>query len=217
MEKKRLGWEYLLLALTAFGGLGIEVLYAYFLEPFIYGGPMDKWSTMQTIMHWILTCVTWALVSFYVTHEAKRMGFNILEEGKKIKLWQWIAVLFCILITLSMSYNNWGGFKIVIEFQRLGVLKFIFQYIYYAVETILFMLIIVFAQKAFEVWFKHPKIPYGGIICGVTWGLVHALTKGSLWIGLIGIVIGFTYGVVYLLLNRDIKKVYPVLFIMFML
>jgi membrane protease YdiL (CAAX protease family) len=79
------------------------------------------------------------------------------------------------------------------------------------------MLIIIFTQKAFEVWYKRKNIPYGGVICGITWGLAHAFTKGSIWIGLEGIVLGFFLGVMYLLVNRDIKKTYIALFIMFAL
>ena len=44
-EKKVKGMDYIWLALAAFGGLGIEVLYAYLLEPMIYGCGMGEWST----------------------------------------------------------------------------------------------------------------------------------------------------------------------------
>lgn len=44
-------WDYFSLGLTAFGGLGMEVVYAYFLEPFVYGAPMQEWTPVQTIIH----------------------------------------------------------------------------------------------------------------------------------------------------------------------
>ena len=53
------GGDYLSLGLYAFMGLGMEVLYAYLLEPVLYGVSMQEFSAMQTIFHWILTCVTW--------------------------------------------------------------------------------------------------------------------------------------------------------------
>ena len=112
---------------------------------------------------------------------------------------------------------DWGGSKLLIEFGRLGVLKFIFQYIYYLFEVILFMLIIVYGQKAFELWFKKKNIPYGGIVVALTWGLGHWFTKGTLVTGLYTAFAGFCYGVVYLLLNRNIKWTYVVLCIMFIL
>lgn len=218
MEKEIKGWDYLSYSLTAFGGLGLEVLYAFWLEPMIYGSSMKGWTPAQTIIHWILTCITWGLVAFYIVYDSqKRYHVDLFAKAEPVKLWQWGAVLIGIALSLIASYMDWNGFKVIIEFQRKGALLFTFQYIYYIVETILFMFIIVYAQKAFELWFKNHKIPYGGIICGLTWGLAHAFTKGSLLIGLEGIVIGFVMGAAYLLLNRDIKKTYVVLLIMFIL
>ena len=79
----------------------------------------------------------------------------------------------------------------------------------------LFLLIIVFAQKAFEVWLGHEKIPYGGIVCGLTWGLGHALTKDSLALGLMGILWGIALGTSYFVAGRNIRKAWVVLFLMF--
>ena len=92
---------------------------------------------------------------------------------------------------------DWGGSKLLIELQRNGALKFTFQYIYYLFEVVLFMLIIVYGQKAFEVWFKKVNIPYGGIVVALTWGMGHWFTKGSLAAGLYTAVGGFCFGVVY--------------------
>lgn len=218
MEKKVTGWDYFSLGMLAFGGLGLEALYAYILEPMVYGTSMEGWNTSQTIIHWIITCITWGITGYLLIRTSKKnYQFNLFETTGKMKAWQWAAVLFCVVLSLAASYVNWNGFKVIREFQSKGLLLFIFQYIYYAFETVLFMLIIIFAQKAFEVWFKNKSIPYGGVICGITWGLAHAFTKGSIWIGLQGIVLGFLLGVTYLLVNRDIKKTYIVLFIMFAL
>ncbi|MBD5493561.1 MAG: hypothetical protein HDR12_04040, partial [Lachnospiraceae bacterium] len=37
IKDKITGWDYLSLGLCAFAGLGMEVLYAYLLEPVLYG------------------------------------------------------------------------------------------------------------------------------------------------------------------------------------
>ena len=212
------GIHYLRLALFAFAGLGIETIYAFMLEPIIYGHPMADWNVPQYIIHWIITCITWAVITYFILKTSKeRFGFNLFHTEGKMKIWQWICILFCIVFSLSLSYWNWGGFKVVKEFQHNGLIKFIFQYIYYVFETVLFTLMLVYGQKAFELWFKKKNIPYGGIILALTWGLVHIFTKGSISVGLLTALSGFTYGLVYLLVNRDIKKALPILFIMFML
>ena len=43
-------------------------------------------------------------------------------------------------------------------------------------------------------WFKNNKIPYGGIILGLTWGLGHIVSKGSVPIGILSAMGGFLFG-----------------------
>lgn len=218
IEKKASGFDYLMLAFLAFGGLGIEVLYALLIEPMIYGAQMLNWTTPQIICHWILTCFTWGIIAFLLCRSSKRRySFNLFAEKEKVHAWQWIAALLCIATIITINCIDWNGSKVILEYRHNGLLKFVFQYIYYLFETVLFMLIIVFAQKAFETWFKKKNIPYGGIICAVTWGFAHIFTKGSLWTGLLSALGGFAFGVIYLLLGRDIKKTYVALAVMFIL
>ena len=216
-KEKITGGDYLSLGLCAFAGLGMEVLYAYLLEPVLYGTPMQDWSNVQIILHWILTCITWGVFAFILIQKSgKKYDFPLLEKGKPMKLWQsGLCVLF-ILLAFIFDYIDWNGFKVYLEYANKGFLLFTFQYIYYAFETMLFLLIIIFGQKACEVWFQKDKIPYGGIICGLTWGLAHIFTK-DLLTGMSGIILGFAMGSVYLLVNRDLKKAYIALFFMFVL
>ena len=46
------GSDFLWLAMDAFGGLGLEVVYAFWLEPAVYGVPMEEFTPGQTILHW---------------------------------------------------------------------------------------------------------------------------------------------------------------------
>ena len=216
-KEKITGGDYLSLGLYAFAGLGMEVLYAYWLEPVIYNAPMQDWSNIQVIAHWILTCITWGIFAFIlIRRSGKKYHFALLEKGKAISLWQMGLCALFILLAFIVDYISWGGFKVYLEYVNKGFLLFAFQYLYYAFETMLFLLIIVFGQKACEAWFRREKIPYGGIICGLTWGLAHIFTK-NLLTGCLGIALGFAMGSVYLLVNRDFKKAYVVLFFMFVL
>jgi len=215
--KKVSGLNFFLLAICAFAGLGTEVIYAFLIEPAIYGVPMQDWNTVQSIIHWIITCITWSIIAFILIKIAhKKYQFNLFEKSNNVKLWQWIVIFIGVVIIFVVSYKSWNGFKIVKEFQYNGWLKFIFQYIYYIVETALFTLIIVFGQKAFEIWFKNKNFPYGALLIALTWGLGHILTK-DLQTGLYGVLSGFLFGAVYLLVNRDIKKTFLILLIMFIL
>lgn len=215
--KKITGWDYFCLALYAFGGLGLEVLIGLVIEPMIYGTQMRDWTTLQNIIHWVVTCTVWGIISMLIIRSAKHTcGFNLFERESKMKLWQWGIILCIVIASLIMSYYDWNGSKVVIEFRYNGWLKFIFQYIYYLFETILVGLIIIFGQLAFEHWFHKKNIPYGGIILALTWGVAHFFTK-DFSVGIICMVSGFAFGSIYLLTNRDIRKAVPILFIMFVL
>lgn len=217
-EKKVKGMDYMWLALTAFLGLGMEALLAYLLEPLVYGSQMQEWTTAETIIHWILTCCIWGLFGYYVVKQSRRQcGFDLFFHTEKIKAWQWGLTALCIIICLTSTWIDWNGSKVLQEFASNGMLKFVFQYIYYLFEVMLFMLIIVYGQKACEVWFKRTNIPYGGIVVALTWGLAHWGTKGSLFAGIYTALGGFCFGAVYLLLNRNIKLTYIALCIMFIL
>ena len=87
-------------------------------------------------------------------------------------------------------------------------------------EVGLVVLVVVFGQKTFEIWFHKDcrvRNPYGGILVGLTWGLAHVFTKGSLSAGLLLILTSVGYGVTYLLVNRDVKKTYFWILLMFVL
>lgn len=211
-------YQYFEYAMLAFGGLGLEMIYAYLLEPFLYGHSMEDFTTAECVIHWSITMITWLTAAFLIVRSArKNLGFQLKGTDRRRTPAGMIAS--CILIGLMSVVNYWdvGSFKIVFELQKLGVLKFTFQHLYYLAEVVLFTLIIVFGQKALEKLFRKKEIPYGGIIVGLTWGLAHWFTKGSVWIGLEGLVIGFLFGAIYLFLGRDCKKTYIVLALAFII
>lgn len=217
-KEKNLGTEYFSLALYAFGGLGLEMIYAYLIEPMVYGYGIADFTPMQSIFHWIITCITWGIVAFFLLRHAKQeLGFMLNTPGKKTKLWQWMISCLLILIMTLINIADIGELKIFHEFKKMTPLEFTFQHIYYLVETILFTLIIVFGQIAMEKWLKRSNIPFGGILAGITWGLAHWFTKKSLAVGLMGILVGFLFGTAYLILNRDLRKTYLVLALAFIL
>lgn len=221
---KKFGFYYLILALIILGGICLEFIWAYALEPAVFHVPIEVYTTGQTIFHWILTCISWGCVAILILYTAKKkVGFSLIHTNNisafdlKIRILCIIALIGCITFSLIISYASWDGSKVFIEFRNLGITQFIFQYIYYAVETFMFFLIIVFSQKAFEAWFGHTNFPYGGVIVALTWGLGHILSKGSVSTGIITAIEGFVYGIIYLLTNRNAKSSYLLLFICFIL
>ncbi|MBQ7944416.1 MAG: hypothetical protein IJ326_10180 [Lachnospiraceae bacterium] len=215
--KKVTGWDYMSLALLAFAGIGLEVPLFYWIEPFVYGVQYSEWSVVQHLIHWTVTCILWGTVAYLLIRCAKnKYGFDICERGSKVKAWQWLTIAVVVVLSLVISYIDWNGSKVIKEFYANGWLKFIFQYIYYVFEVVLVTLILVFGQRAFEIWFHKPNIPYGGILIALTWGIGHFFTKGILT-GILCMISGLAFGSVYLLVNRDIRKAYGLLFVIFVL
>lgn len=215
--RKISGVNCIILAMSAFAGLGLEVLLAFGIEPMIYGAPINQWTDLQTVIHWTVTCILWGAVSWSIIRFAKeKYNFDIFQRGNKMAVWQWLLIVLFVAGSFILSYIEWNGSKVMKEFYANGLLKFIFQYIYYVFETILVMLILVFGQIAFEKWFHKQNIPYGGMIVAITWGIGHFFTK-DIVTGIVTMIAGLAFGSVYLLTNRDIKKTYPILWIMFVL
>lgn len=212
------GWEYFWLALYAFAGLGIEMIYAFLLEPAIYGYGIEHFTTGQSVLHWVITCITWLTAAFLINrYSVRKLDFDLLKPGKKVSP---LSLIICLALIVLVTVSNWldlGTLKVYNEFVKLGFVKFVFQHLYYFCETILFTLIIVFGQTAMEKWFRRENFPFGGIVVGITWGLAHWFTKGSLLVGLEGILVGFLFGSIYLILGKDVRKTYFALAIAFIL
>ncbi len=193
--KRLTGLNYIFLALVAFSGLMLNAVIGYGVEPILYGKQMIEWSDIQVMVHWIIISTIWGLTGFLIVGFAKRKyDFDIIKDGRKLKFWQWILIFVLISESLLISYAEWNGFKIFLEFKTLGWFKFIFQYIYYFFEMLLVTLILIFGQKACEKWFKRANIPYGGIVIAITWGVVHFITKD------------FIAGILYIITAVRIKK-----------
>lgn len=177
--KKITGFDYLWVALYAFAGVAFELVLMW-IEG-MFGIESSAYTVSQNILHLTVTAIGWVLIGLLVIFVGKKTtGFDIWEHREKIKGWQYGALAVCFAVNIAAKYMDWGGFKVFLEWQSEGPLLFVFQYIYYLAEGFLISLIIIFGQKACEVWFRNEKFPYGGIILGLTWGLAHIFSKGSL-------------------------------------
>lgn len=209
---------FFILSLFAFGGLGFEALLAFLIEPFVYGKALSDFSTTEIISHWIITCILWLITSFVLIMIAKKkLNFDVFSQKSVIGTKRWVLCFALLAISIVISVINWNGFKVVKEFQYNGWLKFIFQYLYYLCETGLFVLMIVFAQQAGEIWFEKGYIPWGGILVALTWGLAHIFTKGDLLVGLFACLGGLLYGSVYIICKKNLFIAYPIILLMFVL
>ena len=124
---KNEGCQYFKYAMLSFGGLGLEGIYAYLLEPLFYGHSINEFTTPEWILHWSITIITWLMVAYLIIRSA-RNNLNFQLKGINSK-WTPVGIIAsCILIGLMVVSNfiDLGQLKIVHEFQALGILKFVF-------------------------------------------------------------------------------------------
>lgn len=212
------GFAFITLSLLAFLGLGLEALLAFLIEPLLYNKSINEFSTSEIIIHWILTCILWFIISVILVHVAKKkLVFDMLSQKEPVSRGRLLLCIGLLAISVIISIIDWNGLKVVKELQNNGWLKFIFQYIYYIFEVGLFVLLIVFAQEAGEIWFKKRNIPWGGILVSLTWGLAHIFTKGNIMIGILSFLIGIMFGSVYIISKKNLYIAFPIILLMFVL
>lgn len=212
------GFGFLLLGLFAFAALGLEALIAFIIEPLVLGKNLNDFSTLENILHWIAVSIIWIICIYVLITTAKRKySFDIFSFKEKLSLVNWIISLSVLLVSVIISVIDWNGFKVVKELQYNGWVKFAFQYFYYLIETVLVVLIIAFGQKAAELWFAKDKIPWGGILAGLTWGLVHMLTKGNFLSGLLSCLAAILFGIIYIVAKKNIYIAFSIIFLAFVL
>lgn len=209
LKKENTIIDYLGYALYAFGGLGIEIL-LMMLETNFWGISNSQWSITQNIIHWTVTCLIWGVLAFLLLKQVPK------QHSKIRKLNIGIASII-ILVAIVYTTLVWNGFKPFIEFSNNGLIKFVIQYVYYACESMLILLIIVFGQMFFEkIVGRKSNLPAGSIILAFTWGFIHILTQG-LSTGIYACIQACLFGFVYLALDRSIAISYVAIALMFML
>ena len=215
-EKKITGFDYLWIALYACAVFAVELLLSSIENKM--GIDFTSATSKQMIVHWLITTVVWTLLGVLVLWIGRKTTeFNILEKIEPLGKKQYVLVLSCFIISITAKCFDWGGFKPYIEFMNLGALRFVFQYVYYIAEGFLISIVIVYGQKACEMWFHNERVPFGGIILGLVWGLAHIFTKGSIWIGVLSAFGAFVMGASYIFVNKDYRKALPIIILLFML
>ncbi len=216
MESSKSGLKFLGLGAIAFVGLGLEGLLFFLIEPLIYGHFPDDFSTLENISHWILTCLVWGIISLLLIKiSINKCSFNMFSLRNSMTKTNWLICAVIAAVSIILSIIDWDGFKIIKEFTYNGWLKFIFQYIYYIFESVLVVLMIVFAQRAGEIFFGKKSIPWGGIFTALTWGMIHAATKGSLSEGISSFADALLYGLVYIACKKNLYVAFPIILLMF--
>ncbi|WP_019910314.1 hypothetical protein [Paenibacillus sp. HW567] len=213
-EKKVGASDYLALGLYAFAGFGLEVVLSMLL-PSILGVESSEYTLIHHCIHWVLTCILWgSMALFLIRLSRKKYSFDIMKLNEAPDSKGWFLAALISVIAIAATTIVWGGFKPVEEYK--GIVRFIFQNIYYLFEAALILLTIAFGQKIGDTLIKKGGLPYGGIFLALTWGLIHILLQGG-QTGVYAFFMSILYGLVYILLKKNIRYSYMMTAIIFIL
>ncbi|GKX32280.1 hypothetical protein SH1V18_47600 [Vallitalea longa] len=205
------GMDYFSLGLLIFLALGMDIVVS-FIDKLIWQDNIgmenffsNQWYVL--VVHWMIVIILWIIGGVLAYKWLKRRS-NIndiisFEIRKDLLPMISLAIVASILITvfewiissqpLPQFYREFSSF-----YRNHGEVAFIvwiFQNIYYLVESMLVVLLLALMQKVGELWFKNTVFPFGGIGLLLTWGLGH-LSKGlasCIWICLFCLIFGWLF------------------------
>lgn len=215
---------YIFHAFIVFGLLGSEFL-VFLLSRIVDGRDISQlfsWPVnwYAAIFHWMFTIAIWGAGALFYTLWARKKGvfsdlinFKLNSNAALLLIAGTVLVVIYALLgsrltghAIPQVYNEFLGFR-----KMYGSYAFVvsfFQNLYYLFEFVLVVIIIVFFQKAGELWFKANNVPWGGLGLMLTWGSIHFITNPQ---GALGIMIwSLVFGMIYVLGKKNFYPVYLV-------
>ncbi|WP_405169216.1 hypothetical protein [Paenibacillus sp. FSL H3-0286] len=205
------GIQYFLLGLLIFLMLGMD-MFIMGLDQWLWGDLFNiddffvsPWYVL--VVHWSIVTLLWAVgaMMFLLWFRKRKLIGPVISLCWSSKVIPLLIVafissfLFAVLEfwingeSIPQIYREYENFKL--EHGFMGIWVGLVQNIYYIVEAVLVVLLVALMQRAGEVWFKNPSLPYGGIGLMLTWGLGH-LTHGlqsGLYITAFSLVFGWLF------------------------
>lgn len=208
---------YIILSAVALLSLLFELVVLK-CEQFVYEKEYYQFTITESIVHWVLVCVIWGFVgSVLIYFTARVLKADFAHSSDKPSVPNLLVSIGMVLGVVVSKIFVFGGWKLMTDFYRSGWFQFIFQYVYYIFEVFMLGMVVVFAQTACEKFTKLDKIPWGGLVLALTWGLSHIITQSSVAIGLAYTAYAVIYGLVYLLSEKNIYVFYSLALVMFLL
>lgn len=189
--------------------LDMIIIAEVFLYKLLLGTSELVW--WQNCLHLCLISILWGVVAIRIVRHIKMRGTDLLaSRHRNLSASHAAALILLILAGVLYMCSTWGfQIKPAAEFQnmlarhgRFALPVFLCQHLYYLMESILITLIVITGRLGFESRFASKKLPYGGLFCAATWGMIHALSKD--WeTALLCILLSLLFDYSYLASNRN--------------
>lgn len=222
---------YFINALIVFGFLGMEfgVLFSSRIIDGRTMAQLGNWpiNWYGAVAHWVITILVWSIGAFIYIRWAKKKGvfselisFEFNDRVAKLTAAAVAIVIISSLIqsniyntTMPQIYREFRGFRNMYGDNAHIVTAF--QNIYYVFEMFLVLIMVVFFQKAGELWFGNSKIPWSSIGLMMTWGAIHFFSHPA---GALGVTLwALIPGLFYVYGGKNFYPVYVLLLLGFMI
>lgn len=154
----------------------LEYFSIFVIEVLFLHVDIQNYTVNQRSIHCMIMVFLWAFFAASLLYFSRKQYYFPVRGNKKekISLKNWIITLVCLIDCKIITFIDWHTLKLVGEAQGKTILQFCIQYLYYMLEVMLVILIIIYGQKAIETLLKKESlIPFGGIILAMTWGAIH--------------------------------------------
>ena len=219
MENKT--WKkYLGISILFFIAFLLEYVAIFLIEMTLLHMDISQYGSQERSIHHGIMAIMWILYTGFVLLYCQKHHMLYHDHKHQFIKKEICIVLFCVLCCKVLTFIDWHTFKVIGEFQGKTFFEFIMQYVYYFIEVGLVVLIITFAQKAFELRNKQKSsFPYGGWILAFTWGIFHFVSRGvgiEVWNGISCMMFSILSGIMYVQL-RNVKWSYVFIAISYLL
>ena len=217
----------LVLALYAFAVFGWELVVTLLLDPAWRG----VGAAAGALLHWGVTAAGWIAGSLLIlraarTSRAAARGVRAAAYTAALPghaLPRTISVIAAIALAIGIRTLVLGEWKLVGEYERLlpehgdtAPLAGALLVAYYLCESLVIVLVLALGQRAGELRFGRPAIPWGGMLLAITWGATHILLQGPAT-GIYAIAASLLYGCIHALGSRRLGLTWALVSVAFIL
>lgn len=201
MERKpRTAGDDLSAALLVFAVFAWELLVLVAGDPLLAQGTTDV-----GIWHQLITAAGWGAGGLLALWAANRTGVVADLRARQPRdplATRLVVVVGAVLLAIGVRTVASGEIKIIGEVGTVladrsdaPILAILVLLVYYLTEALVIVMLILFAQRAGVRRFGHARIPWGGLLLALTWGVMHCFLQGPA-AGIYAIFASVLYGVI---------------------
>lgn len=216
--------KYLLAGIAVFICFGAEKLVSLF-EVFLYGHNLVRVELIPSVLHWTITGTIWLFCTYFIyQYLVRKIDYDVLQLKKTPSDLQFAFAMTIVLIIVFINFMLLGQklqsvqefFDLYNIFGLKCIPTMVVEYFFYACETTLVVMMVILGQKVGELISSYKGFPWGGLFLAITWGVTRLLIHGNAF-GVVCFIASFLYGVIYLLMRKNIRYSYLLIFCMFVI